>query len=214
MKRLVLVLLLVTAGYYCDDNKDSQDGDDVIVAHDSWQEADVEASEGGHSHENVKTVQFTLDDAVTVPTPDTSAPVEDEATARAREQYEMAEQLLKVDSSDRSAWSMVEQSALTNYAPATLRLAWAYLTGVRFNINAAAAHTLFKSLADQGNPEAQMGMGFLYATGTVVNSSQSQALLYYTFGAFGGSAWAQMALGYRYGPIRTQHLMTLTNQST
>merc|ERR1719275_486005 len=49
-----------------------------------------------------------------------------------------------------------------------------------------------------GNPDAQMGLGLLYATGTTVGSSQAEALLHYTFGAFGGSPWAQMALGYRY----------------
>ena len=48
-----------------------------------------------------------------------------------------------------------------------------------------------------GNPDAQMGLGLLYATGSTVSSSQAEALLYYTFGAFGGSPWAQMALGYR-----------------
>merc|ERR1719402_692131 len=65
-------------------------------------------------------------------------------------------------------------------------------------MDTARAQAMFAALGAQGDPEGQMGLGFLYATGTVVNSSQSQALLYYTFGAFGGSAWAQMALGYRY----------------
>merc|ERR1719391_877193 len=93
---------------------------------------------------------------------------------------------------------MIEQAALANYSPAILKLAWSHLFGSGHSINPAKSHSLFSSLVDQGNPEAQMGMAFLYATGTVVNSSQSQALLYYTFGAFGGSQWAQMALGYRY----------------
>lgn len=61
-----------------------------------------------------------------------------------------------------------------------------------------SAKNILSELADSGNPDAQMGMGFFYASGTGVNSSQAQALLYYTFGAFGGSAWSQMALGYRY----------------
>ena len=56
---------------------------------------------------------------------------------------------------------------------------------------------MFEEAAALGNPEAQMGLGLLYATGTTVGSSQAEALLYYTFGAFGGSPWAQMALGYR-----------------
>merc|ERR1719402_1639624 len=65
-------------------------------------------------------------------------------------------------------------------------------------MDTARAQAMFAALGAQGDPEGQMGLGFLYATGTVVNSSQSQALLYYTFGAFGGSSWAQMALGNRY----------------
>ena len=78
-------------------------------------------------------------------------------------------------------------------------MAWAKLAGIhntRQDIPGAKA--IFEEIAEQGDPNAQMGVGFLSATGTAVNSSQAQALLYYTFGAFGGSAWAQMALGYRY----------------
>ena len=144
-------------------------------------------------------VQFAEEDAVSREQEAVEAApvVEDESTRKAREQLEEAEAMLKANVNSNKAWDMIEQSALANYAPATLKLAWAYLFGNRFNINPRAAHTLFQSLADQGNPEAQMGLAFLYATGTVVNSSQSQALLYYTFGAFGGSHWAQMALGYR-----------------
>ena len=206
------------------DGEDDQ-SEDVIVVHDSWEAADLpdyeeiieglqdgeELAEAAETVEFVdgvpvikprETVQFTLDDAVPGPassTPDPPPVVEDEVTRRAREQFEDAEAVLKSGAADkRAAWDAIEQSALANYSPAVLRLAWAYLLGNRFAINPAAAHTLFSSLAETGDPEAQMGMAFLYATGTVVNSSQSQALLYYTFGGFGGSPWAQMALGYRY----------------
>ena len=206
------------------DGEDDQ-SEDVIVVHDSWEAADLpdyeeiieglqdgeELAEAAETVEFVdgvpvikprETVQFTLDDAVPGPassTTDSPPVVEDEVTRRAREQFEDAEAVLKSGAADkRAAWDAIEQSALANYSPAVLRLAWAYLLGNRFAINPAAAHTLFSSLAETGDPEAQMGMAFLYATGTVVNSSQSQALLYYTFGGFGGSPWAQMALGYRY----------------
>ena len=69
--------------------------------------------------------------------------------------------------------------------------------GINFRQDLTAAQKVFEEAAALGNPDAQMGLGLLYATGTTVASSQAEALLYYTFGAFGGSPWAQMALGYR-----------------
>lgn len=88
-------------------------------------------------------------------------------------------------------------SALASSPGAKVRIAWAKLSGVHFRQDIEAAKELFQEVSELGDPEAQMGLGFLAATGTAVNSSQAEALLYYTFGAFGGSAWAQMALGYR-----------------
>jgi len=124
---------------------------------------------------------------------------EDEQTRRGRELFEEGESVLNSPTHDkRPAWDLMEQSSQLGHPPAILRLAWSHLFGSGHAIDPAKSHALFSSLVDKGNPEAQMGMAFLYATGTVVNSSQSQALLYYTFGAFGGSSWAQMALGYRY----------------
>ena len=70
-------------------------------------------------------------------------------------------------------------------------------SGINFRQDLSAAQKVFEEAAAMGNPDAQMGLGLLYATGTTVGSSQAEALLYYTFGAFGGSPWAQMALGYR-----------------
>ena len=75
-----------------------------------------------------------------------------------------------------------------------MKIAWAKMLGNHYKQSPDESHQLMSSLVEKGNPEAQMGFGFMYATGTVVNSSQSQALLYYTFGAFGGSAWAQVGI--------------------
>lgn len=215
----LLVSSLLLSSSLCSEppgDKSDQD-EEVIVVHDTWEKGDieeVEVEDGLEAQEglsNVKTMKFTLDDAVSGPMPIVDfdppqpPPVEEppvqesEETMRAREMFQEAEVILKSGSLDkRPAWEMIEKAALADYSPAILRLAWAYLLGNRFHINPKAAHTLFTSLAETGDPEAQMGMAFLYATGSVVNSSQSQALLYYTFGAFGGSHWAQMALGYRY----------------
>ena len=205
---LLVSSLLISSSICSDSDKSDKEDDDVIVVHDTWEKGDViEEVEVEDSVDNVKTVKFTLDDAVVEqkeelpqPPPVEQPPVQEtEEIRKAREMYEEAEVILKSGSLDkRSAWEMIEKAALADYSPAILKLAWAYLLGNRFHINPKAAHTLFPSLAETGDPEAQMGMAFLYATGSVVNSSQSQALLYYTFGAFGGSHWAQMALGYRY----------------
>jgi len=137
----------------------------------------------------------------TIPEPSTVEPpvLEDEETIQGRELFEEGETLLNSPAPDkRPAWDLIEQSSKLGYIPAVLKLAWSHLFGSGHTIDPSKSHELFSSLVEKGNPEAQMGMAFLYATGTVVNSSQSQALLYYTFGAFGGSSWGQMALGYRY----------------
>ena len=205
--RSLLLVLLVSSLYICSSiSSDSDNDEEILVVHESWDNGDDEAEveDDGEAQEglkNVKTVKFTLEDAVPGRAGEQEAlPVhESEEMRRAREMFEEAKQILRSGNQDkRPAWEMVEKAALADYPPAILKLAWAYLLGHRLHINPKAAHSLFSSQADSGDPEAQMGMAFLYATGTVVNSSQSQALLYYTFGAFGGSHWAQMALGYRY----------------
>ncbi len=98
----------------------------------------------------------------------------------------------------KRAWRMLDEAASTGHLSARVRIAWAKLAGIHFRQDVTAAKEVFTEAAEVGDPEAQMGLGLLYATGTLVNSSQAEALLYYTFGAFGGSPWAQMALGYRY----------------
>ncbi|CAG9765806.1 unnamed protein product [Ceutorhynchus assimilis] len=77
-------------------------------------------------------------------------------------------------------------------------VAWAKLFGSTLKQDIYVAKEMFQELADHGNPDGHMGMGFLYASGLAVNVSQSKALVHYMFGALGGNTWAQMAMGYRY----------------
>jgi len=198
--------------------------DDVIVVHDSWESApDYSSSSDNHDKteagdEGPPIVQFELEDAIEAPsvpivevvddtesveTQMTEPPVDDEhqkMMAKGKDLFESGESMLASSGHDkRSAWDMIEQASDINYPPAVNKLAWAALFGsYSGQVEPTKALELFNKLGSTGNPESQMGLGFMYATGTVVNSSQSQALLYYTFGAFGGSPWAQMALGYRY----------------
>jgi len=118
----------------------------------------------------------------------------------AQAKFSQAVSLMSPSGGDKTmAWDLVQQASSAWFPPAVNKLAWAKLFGlVNGRVEPAASHELFSKMAAKGDPESQMGLGFLYATGTVVNSSQAQALLHYTFGAFGGSSWAQMALGYRY----------------
>lgn len=124
---------------------------------------------------------------------------ENDETKITRELYESALALLNSSSGDKGkAWETLEQANERGHPGARMKIAWAKMLGNHYRQSPEESHALMSNLVSAGNPEAQMGFGFMYATGTVVNSSQSQALLYYTFGAFGGSSWAQMALGYRY----------------
>ena len=185
---------------------EDQEEDDVITVHESWEDSeDSEGPEGkqGEQLSSPKTEKFTLDDAIfsaeEPPVNPVEAVVESEEMRRGRELYSDAELVLTSRVADkRSGWDLMEEAAQLKYPPAVLRLAWSRLFGSGHHIQPGLAHQHFAALDEEGDPEAQMGLGFLYATGTVVNSSQSRALLYYTFGAFGGSSWAQMALGYRF----------------
>lgn len=172
-----------------------QEEEEVIMVHESWEESDsVEQSASQAESFSPKMEKFTEDDAIFQPTPRESPD-----TIRGRELYKEAELILKSRPEDTTlGWQLMEESLKLNHPAAVLRVAWSRLFGSGHRIQPDLAHQHFLSLEEAGNPEAQMGLGFLYATGTVVNSSQSRALLYYTFGAFGGSSWAQMALGYRY----------------
>ena len=97
-----------------------------------------------------------------------------------------------------NGWAQMNKAAELGNTDAKVKIAFAKLFGNDyFTQNLEEAKTTFETATNnEGHPEAQFGLGFLYATGTMTNSSQATALLYYTFAAFGGNAWAQMALGY------------------
>ena len=200
MRNCLSLLLLCLAVVSTTDQEE-----DVIVAHESWEDGDSDSSDyteqavGESSSPQME--KFTLDDVIfhNAPAELLEEGGESEETKRGRELYTEAELILKSRGGDKTAgWEVMEKAAQLKYPPAVVRVAWSKLFGSGHRIQPAAAHQHFSSLEEAGDPEAQMGLAFLYATGTVVNSSQSRALLYYTFGAFGGSSWAQMALGYRY----------------
>lgn len=78
-------------------------------------------------------------------------------------------------------------------------LAEAYLFGsADREINFSQAFSLFKDLSMEGNPTAQLYLGFMYAAGLGVKPSQSKALVYYTFAAACDNLFAKMALAYRH----------------
>uniref|UniRef100_A0A182JM41 Uncharacterized protein n=1 Tax=Anopheles atroparvus TaxID=41427 RepID=A0A182JM41_ANOAO len=92
---------------------------------------------------------------------------------------------------------MVEAAAKGNPL-ARSHVAWAQLLGNPVPLDVEAAKQTFLDLSEQGLPDAQMGLGFMYAAGIGFNVSQAKALVYYTMAATGENSWAQMALGYRY----------------
>jgi TPR repeat protein len=62
----------------------------------------------------------------------------------------------------------------------------------------ATAFRLFKSLADQGNAEAQANLGLMYGLGQGVNKNPIEAFNWYRSAAEQGIAWAQTNLGLAY----------------
>ena len=202
MRNCLLFLFLSLAVVTTHQNEEREE-EDVITVHESWEDSEAPESAGEVSSSSPKTEKFTVDDAIfsaEEPPVEPVEPVESEEMRRGRELYSDAELVLssRVVTDKRSGWDLLEEAAQLKYPPAVLRLAWSRLFGSGHAIQPDLAHQHFSALDEEGDPEAQMGLGFLFATGTVVNSSQSRALLYYTFGAFGGSSWAQMALGYRF----------------
>ena len=199
-----LVFLILALAVVSTHQNENYEEEEIITVHESWENSEApEVEQTAGEVSSLKTEKFTLDDAIFSPEelPEEPAvePVESEEMRRGREIYSDAELVLSSRGADKtSGWDLMEEAAKLKYPPAVLRLAWSRLFGSGHNIQPGLAHQHFAALDEEGDPEAQMGLGFLYATGTVVNSSQSRALLYYTFGAFGGSSWAQMALGYRF----------------
>lgn len=86
-----------------------------------------------------------------------------------------------------------------NVVEDTTSLAEAYLFGSNeHDIDFPKALSLLKNLSEEGNPTAQLYLGFMYAAGLGVKPSQSKALVYYTFAAACDNLFAKMALAYRY----------------
>lgn len=78
-------------------------------------------------------------------------------------------------------------------------LAETYLFGSQeHEIDFSKAFAMLKQLSEEGNPTAQLYLGFMYAAGLGVEPSQSKALVYYTFAAACDNMFAKMALAYRY----------------
>uniref|UniRef100_A0A8D8GKK2 Protein sel-1 homolog 1 n=2 Tax=Culex pipiens TaxID=7175 RepID=A0A8D8GKK2_CULPI len=93
---------------------------------------------------------------------------------------------------------LMVEAAGKGHPLAKSHVAWAQLLGHPIHMDIEAAKKTFQELADEGLPDAQMGLGFMYAAGIGFNVSQAKALVYYTMAALGDNSWAQMALGYRY----------------
>jgi len=220
MRSLLLILVSVNIAF-CDfdsdggrtDDEEEKSEDDVITVHDSWEDATEQQSPGSFApSDNV--VQFEASDALqSGHQPESSDNMEEKlesSVINEENEKQKAEEELKLrydktladlnsSSKDKNqAWNEILALGSEGYYPALITIAWAKLLGTHTRQNIEESEVIFEKMAGEGVPEAQMGLGFLYATGTVHNSSQSKALLHYTFGAFGGSSWAQMALGYRY----------------
>ncbi|KAA0197914.1 hypothetical protein HAZT_HAZT007241 [Hyalella azteca] len=113
--------------------------------------------------------------------------------------YEKAQQHLNQMPSDEGpAYLLLSEAAARGHWKAKRQVAWGHVFGKHLPLDLQEARNIFTELADKGDPEGQMGLGFMYGAGLSHNSSQAKALVYFTFGALGGNEWAQMALAYRY----------------
>ncbi|XP_074600719.1 HMG-coA reductase degradation 3 isoform X2 [Brevipalpus obovatus] len=124
-------------------------------------------------------------------------PTEDEK--RANSSYENAKQILNGYNPDRpKAYQLLLEAAKLNHSKAMLMSAQALLFGDHLKMNFPLAKRFLKQLAGEGDPSAQMLIGFMYASGIGMEPDPVKALVYYTFAATGGNLLAQMAMGYRY----------------
>ncbi|XP_039282368.1 protein sel-1 homolog 1 [Nilaparvata lugens] len=115
------------------------------------------------------------------------------------ELYEEAKSLLNASKPNKKeAYKKLLAAAELKNAPARIMVAWAQLIGHPLYQNVLAARETFDELAEEGNPDAHVALGFIHASGIGVEASQAKALVHYTLGALGGNTWAQMILGYRY----------------
>ena len=134
--------------------------------------------------------------------PETEDEPEDENTKLGKELFTSALKSLNSSALRKSdGWAKMKKAADLGNTDAKVKVAFTQLLGNDYvSQDLEMAKTTFEDATNkEGHPEAQFGLGFLYATGTMTNSSQATALLYYTFAAFGGNSWAQMALGYVIG---------------
>ncbi|XP_029709524.1 uncharacterized protein LOC109406725 [Aedes albopictus] len=56
------------------------------------------------------------------------------------------------------------------------------------HMDTEAAKQTILELVEEGYPEAQMGLGFMYATGIGFNESHAKALVYYMIAALGNNS--------------------------
>lgn len=109
------------------------------------------------------------------------------------------EMLAKPRTDKRVAFTLLRKAAGFKHLKARAELAWAMLLGhwVSFDFHQAAEE--FETLANEGVPEAHLGLAFLYSVGVGgKNVSQPMALIHYTLAALADNTLAQMAMGYRY----------------
>uniref|UniRef100_A0A182MEI1 Uncharacterized protein n=1 Tax=Anopheles culicifacies TaxID=139723 RepID=A0A182MEI1_9DIPT len=124
-------------------------------------------------------------------------PTEEETEAQ--KIYDRALSVLNKTRVDRLlGHKLMVEAAGKGHPLARSHVAWAQLLGSPVALDIEAAKQTFLELAEEGLPDAQMGLGFMHAAGIGFNVSQGKALLYYTLAAAGENSWAQMALGYRY----------------
>lgn len=117
----------------------------------------------------------------------------------AKKIYETAAAMLNKTRPDKpAAYQLLIDASNKGNLDAKALVAWSKLFGNPLKQDIYVAKEMFQELADSGNPDGHMGMGFLYASGLAVNVSQAKALVHYMFGAIGGNTWAQMAMGFRY----------------
>uniref|UniRef100_A0A182KBG7 Uncharacterized protein n=1 Tax=Anopheles christyi TaxID=43041 RepID=A0A182KBG7_9DIPT len=127
-----------------------------------------------------------------------AGPPNDE-TIEAQQIYERANGVLNRTKVDRLlGHKLMVEAAGKGHPLARSHVAWAQLLGNPVPLDIESAKRTFLELAEEGLPDAQMGLGFMNAAGIGFNVSQAKALLYYTLAAAGENSWAQMALGYRY----------------
>uniref|UniRef100_A0A1A9X2D5 Protein sel-1 homolog 1 n=1 Tax=Glossina brevipalpis TaxID=37001 RepID=A0A1A9X2D5_9MUSC len=118
----------------------------------------------------------------------------------AHSMYEKAMELLAKPNADkRVAYTLMSKAAEMKHNKARVELAWARVLGHNMDFDFEYAAKEFDALAQEGLPEANMGLAFLYSVGVGgKNVSQPMALIHLTLAALGDHTFAQMALGYRY----------------